>query len=122
MPIALGWGAGASGEGDGTRRSGGLIVSQVLTLYLTPVVYLYFERFQEWFRRARGVHPERGEIHSVVTLGRVLTFFGTISRHFVIVGIELDAFTIRADTFSAEAFDLGRQSLNKTVASQPLQL
>ena len=59
LPIALGWGAGASARrGLGLAVVGGLIVSQVLTLYLTPVVYLYFERFQEWFRRARGVHGE----------------------------------------------------------------
>jgi HAE1 family hydrophobic/amphiphilic exporter-1 len=55
MPIALGWGAGASARrGLGLAVVGGLIVSQVLTLFLTPVVYLYFERFQEWFRRSRS--------------------------------------------------------------------
>jgi HAE1 family hydrophobic/amphiphilic exporter-1 len=59
LPIALGWGAGANARrGLGLAVVGGLIVSQVLTLYLTPVVYLYFERFQEWFRRAKGIHGE----------------------------------------------------------------
>ena len=55
LPIALGWGAGANARrGLGLAVCIGLIVSQVLTLHLTPVVYLYFERFQEWIRGARA--------------------------------------------------------------------
>jgi HAE1 family hydrophobic/amphiphilic exporter-1 len=55
LPIALGIGAGASARRPlGLAVVGGLLVSQVLTLYLTPVIYLYMDRLQQRFGRKRA--------------------------------------------------------------------
>jgi HAE1 family hydrophobic/amphiphilic exporter-1 len=64
LPIALGLGAGAEARRPlGIAVVGGLLVSQVLTLYITPVIYIYLERFQKWMRGNRpgpvALEPDR---------------------------------------------------------------
>jgi multidrug efflux pump len=62
LPLALG-----SGTGSELRRPlgitiiGGLLVSQMLTLYTTPVVYLYFDRLQHWWYRVRHKAPPENQ-------------------------------------------------------------
>ena len=58
LPIAIGFGAGAEARRPlGLAVVGGLLFSQVVTLYLTPVFYLYMESFQAWVNRLRGRAP-----------------------------------------------------------------
>jgi HAE1 family hydrophobic/amphiphilic exporter-1 len=66
IPIAF---AGVFGNGAESRRPlglavvGGLCVSQLLTLYITPVIFVYMDRFTVWLKRGRpAVSPAAGEL------------------------------------------------------------
>ena len=65
VPMMLGTGNGAElRQPLGYAIVGGLAVSQLLTLYTTPVVYIYFDRLQTWMFRRRtpaAVRPEAGQ-------------------------------------------------------------
>jgi HAE1 family hydrophobic/amphiphilic exporter-1 len=59
LPIALGLGAGAESRRPlGMAVVGGLVFSQIVTLYISPVIYIYLDSFQKivrrYLRRFRG--------------------------------------------------------------------
>jgi multidrug efflux pump len=55
LPLAISMGDGGElRQPLGIAIVGGLVLSQVLTLYSTPVIYLYMDRFRSWSRRLRG--------------------------------------------------------------------
>ena len=67
MPLALGTGVGSEIRRPlGVAIVGGLILSQMLTLFTTPVVYIYMDRFQSFLKRTfqRGRVPSHAAAHS----------------------------------------------------------
>jgi HAE1 family hydrophobic/amphiphilic exporter-1 len=71
VPLALGHGTGSElRQPLGYAMVGGLALSQILTLYTTPVVYLYLDRINAWIKGGRADHDDApleggGELHGV---------------------------------------------------------
>src|SRR5258706_4677781 len=66
LPIALGLGAGAESRRPlGLAVVGGLLVSQLLTLYITPVYYVYIENARMWLagRKRSTAEASRPDVH-----------------------------------------------------------
>jgi HAE1 family hydrophobic/amphiphilic exporter-1 len=65
MPIALGLGAGAESRRPlGLAVVGGLVFSQIITLYITPVYYTYLDQFQRWLGRHIHRRPSKFEMEA----------------------------------------------------------
>jgi HAE1 family hydrophobic/amphiphilic exporter-1 len=73
LPIAIGLGAGAESRRPlGVAVVGGLFFSQLLTLYITPVVYTYLDSFHQWATAPRAARPELSDAAAIagITGGR----------------------------------------------------
>jgi HAE1 family hydrophobic/amphiphilic exporter-1 len=67
LPIALGYGEGGDARQPlGLSVVGGLLVSQFLTLYITPVIYVYMERLQDRLGRRETAAPVPREAQAAV--------------------------------------------------------
>ena len=66
LPLALGTGTGSELRRPlGITIVGGLMVSQILTLYTTPVIYIYMDRFSQWLNRLRTGQAPQASVQAV---------------------------------------------------------
>jgi HAE1 family hydrophobic/amphiphilic exporter-1 len=69
VPLMLGTGTGSELRRPlGLAMVGGLALSQMLTLYTTPVVYLYLDRLNNWLQRRKSPHSKPATIESAATV------------------------------------------------------
>ena len=81
LPIALGTGAGAElRQPLGVAVVGGLLVSQLLTLYITPVVYLYLDKADRLLKRRLNPVVEEHDAHELPAPHVIAAEWGSPSR------------------------------------------
>ncbi len=126
LPIALGYGAdGASRRPLGLVIVGGLVVSQFITLYITPVIYLLFERFQEKvlnrasFRPSLAV-PEAARVIVPVLLIALLLTGCTVGPSYQRPPVTAPE-QIYGQTTPAEAASLADRAWWEIFADEPLK-
>ncbi len=114
MPIAFGQGGGAElRQPLGVAIVGGLLVSQWLTLYTTPVIYLYLDRFARWvgrpYRPSRVADALSGEVAAGARAGAPGRGVTTMTRnHVATERVETDAFPAADRTFGFLIHDVSR--------------
>jgi HAE1 family hydrophobic/amphiphilic exporter-1 len=70
VPLAIGFGAGSELRRPlGFAMVGGLLLSQVLTLFTTPVVYLYLDRAHYWYMKKSAARRKRKAARSIAADG-----------------------------------------------------
>jgi HAE1 family hydrophobic/amphiphilic exporter-1 len=81
LPLMLGHGAGSELRRPlGYAMVGGLVVSQMLTLFSTPVVYLYLDRAHYWYMRRKGARRRQAATHATDTARQVARVHGWRGR------------------------------------------
>ncbi|WP_414472510.1 multidrug efflux RND transporter permease subunit [Microvirga sp. M2] len=83
LPLMIGAGTGAEiRQPLGYAMVGGLVVSQALTLFTTPVIYLYLDRFSTWlthaFKRAPAAEPAPAQMETAARPGGVRIISGRV--------------------------------------------
>jgi HAE1 family hydrophobic/amphiphilic exporter-1 len=81
LPLMLGHGSGSELRRPlGYAMVGGLLLSQMLTLFTTPVVYLYLDRAHFWYERKKKARQERKAAREGSATGTALVPAGPLHR------------------------------------------